>query len=309
MKLHGLFKEYIWIINTIYKAKSISFSDLNEKWIETEMSGGLEFTRLTFYRHRQGISDNFGISIECNRKTMKYYISNESVMHENSLQNWMLNTLSVNNIVSDSISLDKRIVLEPVAGSTDVLETIVKAMKKKRKVEVFYRRYGSEDTTNVIAEPYCIKLWNKRWYTLLHFYRPATEEKPERDYFGVYSIDRIEQVNVLQDSFEIKPDFDANEYFSECFGVLAGDGTPAEEVTIRAYGREVFYLRGLPMHHSQEEIRTEDDYSDFVFYIRPTTDFINNILACGSHVKVLSPKWLTDEIVSETKKTLNLYKD
>lgn len=309
MKLHGLFKEYIWIINTIYRAKNISFADLNEKWLQTEMSGGLEFTRLTFYRHRRGIFDNFGISIECNRRTMKYYISNESVMQENSLQNWMLNTLSVNNIVSDSISLDKRIVLEAIAGSTETLETIVKAMKKKKKVEVIYRRYGSEETTTVTAEPYCIKLWNKRWYTLLHFYRPATDEKPERDYFGVYSIDRIEQVNIIQESFEIKSDFDAKEFFSECFGVLAGDGTPAEEVTIRAYGRKVFYLRGLPMHHSQLEINTQDDYSDFVYYIRPTTDFINNILTCGSNVKVLSPEWLAKEIVNETSKVLNLYKE
>ena len=307
MKLHGLFKEYIWIINTVYRAKRITLSEINELWLDTEMSRGKEFSRLAFWRHRQGIQENFGIHIECDRRTMGYYICNESVMHENSLQNWMLNTLSVNNIVSDSISMDKRIVLEAIAGSSDVLETLVKAMKRMQKVQLTYQRYGSDTTSTVTAEPYCIKLWNKRWYTLLHFFRPATNEKPERDYFGVYSIDRIRTINVTSETFTLKPDFDANEYFSECFGILAGDGTPAENIVVRAYGKEIYSLRGLPMHHSQKEVFTAADYADFSYYIRPATDFIDNILARGSRVKVISPSWLANKVKEELTSAINLY--
>lgn len=309
MKLHGLFKEYIWIINTVYRAKNITLAEINERWTRTDMSGGQEFSRLAFYRHRQGILENFGINIECNRHTMGYHISNENVMHENSLQNWMLNTLSVNNIISDSIGLDKRIVMESIAGSNEVLETIVKAMKKMVKVKLTYQRYGADNASNITAEPYCIKLWNKRWYALLHFYRPATDEKPERDYFGVYSIDRIQEINLTTEAFALKSNFDANNYFSECFGILAGDGTKAEEVVIRAYGKEVFYLRGLPIHHSQTEIATTDNYADFAFYIRPSTDFVDNILAHGPRIKVLKPKWLVDKVMSEYVDAISLYKD
>lgn len=307
MKLHKLFKEYIWIINIVYQSKGITLADLNEEWVKTEMSGGLEFTRLTFYRHRKGIDENFRISIECDRRTMKYYIANEKVMRENSLQNWMLNTLSVNNIISNSSSLDSRILLESIAGSNDILETIVKAMEKSKKIEVVYHRYGYADSTKFVAEPYCIKLWNKRWYTVFHRYRPATDEKPEREYLGVYSIDRIEQVNILQESFVMKNDFDAKGFFSECFGVITGDGSQVEEVFLRAFGQQVYYLRGLPMHHSQEEFETEDGYSDFRLIIRPTQDFINNLLSCGSSVKVLQPKWLADKIKEEMIRAAKMY--
>ena len=35
-----LFKEYIWLVETIHKAGKITLAELNERWLETEMSGG-----------------------------------------------------------------------------------------------------------------------------------------------------------------------------------------------------------------------------------------------------------------------------
>lgn len=59
-----LFKEYIWLVNTIYRAGKISLSDINKKWIRTEMSGGAELARTTFNRHKEAIEDIFGIYID-----------------------------------------------------------------------------------------------------------------------------------------------------------------------------------------------------------------------------------------------------
>ena len=41
MKIPTLFKEYIWLIETIYEAGKISFAEINEKWCRTEESGGV----------------------------------------------------------------------------------------------------------------------------------------------------------------------------------------------------------------------------------------------------------------------------
>ena len=41
MKIPTLFKEYIWLVNTIRRAKRISLAEINEKWINTDMSGGI----------------------------------------------------------------------------------------------------------------------------------------------------------------------------------------------------------------------------------------------------------------------------
>jgi hypothetical protein len=55
MKPSGIFKQYIWIINTIYRSKYITLQELNERWVQTEMSEGMPMNRITFNRHRAAI--------------------------------------------------------------------------------------------------------------------------------------------------------------------------------------------------------------------------------------------------------------
>lgn len=47
-----LFKEYVWLVNTIYKARHITLDEINRKWVQTDMSGGVEIARSTFGRHK-----------------------------------------------------------------------------------------------------------------------------------------------------------------------------------------------------------------------------------------------------------------
>ena len=102
MKIPTLFREYIWLVETVQQAGRITFAEINKKWVKTEMSGGVDFSRTTFNRHRDAILDIFGIIIECDRKDgSKYYIENEHVLCEDSVQNWMLATLSVSNMVGE----------------------------------------------------------------------------------------------------------------------------------------------------------------------------------------------------------------
>ena len=95
MKTTEKFKEYIWLVNTIYKARKITLVEINEKWVDTDMSGGVALARSTFNRHKDAIEDIFGIYIDCDRQNgYKYYIGNANVLREDTIQNWMLSTLS-----------------------------------------------------------------------------------------------------------------------------------------------------------------------------------------------------------------------
>ena len=95
------------------------------------MSGGVEMSRTTFYRHKCAIEDMFGIYIECDRKNgNKYYIGNEEVLREESVQNWMLSTLSVSNMLGESQSLHQRILLENIPSGDEKLQVVINAMKE-----------------------------------------------------------------------------------------------------------------------------------------------------------------------------------
>ena len=297
MTIPAKFKEYIWLVNTIRKARRITFAEIQEKWLDTDMSEGVELARSTFARHKDAIEDIFGIYIDCDRQNgYEYYIGNDYVLREDSVQNWMLSTLSVNNVISESLSLQDRILLQEVPYEGEYLKLVIDAMKKGVRVAVDYRKYGTDRPNHLDFEPYCIKMFKQRWYVLGHFHRDATEEKPESDYFGLFSFDRIQNMTLTDIKFQIDPDFDAQSYFDECYGVLIGDGTKSERIVIRAYGYERYYIRDLPIHKSQREIGRGENFADFELYMRPTVDLSGHLLSRGCQIKVLSPQWLADEL-------------
>lgn len=153
MKAPAIFKEYIWLVNIIHRAGKISLAEINEKYRETDMSGGLDFSRSTFNRHKDAIQDIFGIYIECDRKTgHKYYIGNSKVLSGNTVQNWMLSSLSVSNIITDSLSIQDRILIESIPEDS-YLEPLIEAMKKSLRVEMQYRRFGAEESRTFTFDP------------------------------------------------------------------------------------------------------------------------------------------------------------
>lgn len=300
MKIPILFKEYIWLIETIYQAGKITFAEINQKWQRREESGGVEFSRTTFNRHRDAILDMFGVVIECDRKDgNRYYIYNKEVLRDNSIANWLYSTLSVGNMLDENMGLQNRILLESIPSGSLRLKQITKAMRDSRRISMTYRKYGADESRTYTLEPYCVKLFKRRWYLLARMSMGA---------FAVFSLDRILEIEMLSDKFTIDPDFDAESYFGECYGIVVGDGTELVRVVLRAYGQEPYYLRDLPLHHSQRELESTDEYTDFELLIRPTSDFKASLMARGEWLQVISPQWLADDIICWHKAALERYK-
>lgn len=300
MTTYTKFKEYIWLVNTIYKAKSITLADINEKWLMTEMSEGIPMSRTTFYRHRNAIEEIFGIYIECDKKKgNKYYIGNDYVLGEDSIQNWMLSTLSVSNVVSECKSLHNRILLENVPSGGELLKQIIRAMKESRQISITYHRYSAPNSNTYTIEPYCMKLFRQRWYLL---------GKLSNGYLSTFSLDRIEKVELLKEKYKVPDNFDGAEYFHDSYGMLTDDKMAVERIVLRAYGYEPYYLRDLPLHHSQREIDTTEEHTDFELQLKPTSDFKAKLLSRGQWLEVLEPKSLADEIIEWHQAAIDRYK-
>lgn len=303
MRTQVIFKQYIWLLDTIRRHRKLSLAEINELWVDTEMSEGVEIARTTFNRHREAIADIFGIDIECDRSDgNRYYIENGDVLRGNSIQNWMLSTIAMSNVLSESTSLHKRIMIETANTSNDLLRRVIEAMKQMRRVCIHYRRYGHDEAKILTFDPYCIKQFKNRWYILGHFSRKANDEEREEyqtdiiEYFGMFAFDRIEEFTITNERFTMPDDFSAEDYFNDYFGVLVHDGTEMERIVLRAYGYEQYYMQDLPLHHSQRVIAQGEDYTDFELCMKPTIDFNTAILSRGSLIRVLQPQWLADEI-------------
>ncbi len=100
----------------------------------------MPMSRATFNRHRQEILEIFGIDIDCDRSEgNRYYIAGDEDFDCDSIQEWMLSTLSVGSLLLQSLSLKDRILLEHIPSANETLKQILQAMKKNVKIVVEHK--------------------------------------------------------------------------------------------------------------------------------------------------------------------------
>ncbi|MBQ7420431.1 MAG: WYL domain-containing protein [Prevotella sp.] len=294
MKPAIIFHQYIWLINMLRQYRRMTLEELNQRWIADEVAEGNPLSRSSFNRHRDAILDMFGVIIDCDSR-YHYFISNPEVLDDDSLERWMLSTLTVGSVLSDSAALKERIILENVPAGEEFLQTIIRAIKAGRRILLGYQRFGAEAYEKIVS-PYALKLFHQRWYLLSFTGR----------HYAIYSLDRMLSVTLTDESFTLPDDFSPQQYFSEYFGVLT-DETPMTHIVLRAYGNMANYLRTLPLHTSQREVAQKDDYVDFSLDLRPTSDFIGEILSHDAALEVMEPLTLRQQLQRRIKDMCQRY--
>ena len=292
-----------WIVDTIYKARKITFEDLNRKWMDNvDLSGGEEMLKRTFHKWKWNIFDTFGLSIECEKTVpYRYFISNMSEMKNGTIENWLLSTYSVSNSLIESKSIKDRIILEDIPSGHNYLDSIIDAMKKNRFIHILYYNYWREDTREHYVMTLCVKLFRQRWYMAGRSW-PSGEDL-------LYCLDRIRDFRLSIHTFNLPEDFSPQEYFDGCFGIIADKKCKVEDVILKVNAGQANYLRDLPMMpgENQKEIERNDEYSIFKIHVRPSFDFQQELLWNREDLEVLEPLWLRKEIAGIVKRMLNKY--
>lgn len=297
MKQIQLFRQYIWIINTLRLNGKLTLSQLSRKWMDDCVTDGNPLARSTFNRHRDMILDLFGVIIGCEEKTYRYYISNPSVLEDDGLMPWLFSTITVHGVLADSVAVKDRVVLEDVPAGMEYLSLIVRAIKSNHRLLIGYQKFGVEGYEKVVS-PYALKLFHQRWYLLA---------RTADDQMRIYALDRLTKAELTTEPFTMPRGFSPKAYFAEYFGVLTIP-VPMAHVVIRAYDTAPNYLRTLPLHHSQREIATTPDYCDFALDLRPTTDFLGQLLSQGARIEVLEPEQLRQQIEQMVEENLKRYR-
>lgn len=300
----SLINKYVWVIETIYRRHKISYNDLNELWVnDKDISRGKDLPKRTFDNWRVVIGDMFGIDISNeNSGRYRYYIENEEDINENGIRSWLYNAFSVSNALANSQSIKDRILLEYIPSGQEYLHPIISAMKENRVLNITYHSYWKDVESNFDVQPYCVKLFRQRWY--MEAKSTYYDEGPR-----IYSLDRIRELNTKDETFVMPKDWNAEEYFNGCFGIIADQSVEKQIVKLKATAIQAKYIRDLKIHESQKEIERNEEYSIFTFNIRPQFDFQQEILKNGEDVEVLEPQWLREEIAGKIKRMSDSYKE
>ena len=299
-----LFKRYIWLIDTIYRAKKITLKEINNKWLRTSTSlsdraENEPIPNRTFHNHRAAIEDFFDIIIECDKSTNEYYIENADQLANSTARNWLLNTLTVSNLVNESHKIKNRILFENIPSGQQFLTTVIEAMRDELILEMTYQPFWHDEAHTFEIEPYVLKIFKQRWYLLA--YNPSVEG------FRIYALDRVQELHTTEKTFKMPKDFDAEAHFQHSFGIIVDENVAPCTVKIKTFGQKSRYFQTLPLHVSQEEVKRGKDYSVFRYFLSPTYDFRQEVLSHGDEVEVVEPKWLREEISGVAKRIGEVY--
>lgn len=295
-----LIDKYVWLIQTLINAgsKGLSLRQLERKW---ENRYNENYPRRTFNNHREAIAEVFGIEIECDRSTNTYYISADELSSLDSSHKWLINTFTVGNLLSlGEKRLRGRVSVEDIPSGQFHLTTIMQAMDDNRIVIIDYKKYTAERPETLHVAPYAVRECERRWYLVGY----CQERKDMR----VYGLDRIKNIEIIEEHFELAKEFDVEELFANSFGAFL-ENKEASSIEILASETEARYLRDLPLHHSQREDGMCGD--KVVFRLRTVINF-DMILALsrlGDRIEITAPDSLRKAVYEEHKRACRLYEN
>ena len=294
------FNRYIWLLNTLLQYKQLAYEEINALWKESCLGSGAPLPLRTFHQHKNAVEELFGIEIKCNPSNgYKYYISTPDTLKNDSIRKWLLNSFTLSNMITAGHNMKDRILFEEIPCGTEYLQTVIEAMQKSKELLIDYQQfYGHRETFNI--QPYAMKVYHQRWYVVGYI----------KELGGIRNIalDRTLEMNLSDISFTLPQNFNAEKYYANTVGIYVNEKLKPTKVKIRAYGKQIEYLRSLPLHRSQKEGTSKyGEFCEFEYKLCLTPELSTHILAMGENVEVLEPIELRDEIKRRLKECLTKY--
>ena len=294
----NLINRYVWLVDTISRYGRITLKDLNKAWLRSDISEGKPLARRTFFHYRDGVEEMFDINIQCDKSTFEYYIDDTGGENNARLRSWLVDSVSMSGTLSNAHDISERIMLENVPSAREHLPIVLDALKQNRRIRFSYKSYTrSLPTDGIVLEPYFVKIFKQLWYVI------GLNVKDNQ--IKTYALDRMSQLNLLQETFDMPHNIDPSEFFKDCFGIITNKNS-AKRIILRVEPTQAKYFRALPLHHSQQE-EVHDHYSVFTYKMRITYDLKEELMSHGASIEVLEPKELKLLIRDELEKALKNY--
>ena len=295
----NLVNRYVWLVDTINRYGRITLNEIMEAWLRSDISEGKPLPRRTFFHYRDGIEEMFDINIVCDRSTFEYYIDSSGGESNARMQSWLVDSVSISDMLRNAHGVNDRIMLENVPSARKRLPVIIDAMKQNHRISFSYKSYTRTRPTNdILLEPYFVKIFKQLWYVIGYNVKDKV--------IKTYSLDRMSHLNMLPDVFTMPDGINPSEFFKDCFGIITNQNEP-KRIVLRVEPTQAKFFRALPLHNSQQE-EIHDNYSVFTYKMRITYDLKEELMSHGASIEVVEPKELKTLIRTELERALDNYR-
>ncbi len=146
--------------------------------------------------------------------------------------------------------------------------------------------------------PCFLRIFEGRWYLIAEYTNHSKAK--------TFALERISELNIGELRLVPSPKATPDAYYEGCFGIIHEGRKPCL-IRLRADRQQRCYLRAQPLHESQEEVETADEYSIFSYYLRPSFDFYQKVLWMREKVELLGPEEVRREFAAIVAKIAGMY--
>lgn len=291
---------YNIIIKKLRK-RPATFAEIEEYLaLESEIQAyNFNISKRTFQRDRDDIRSLYNIDILFDFSKKVYYIDfdEQPEANERILEAFdTFNALNLTDRLSKHIHFEKR---KP--QGTEHLYGLLHAMKNQVQITFVYQKYWEDELTERTVEPYALKEFKNRWYIL--------SKDLSDNAIKSFAIDRITDLDISKRKFTVPKDFDVNEYYRYCFGIISPNGHQPEDVILSFNAFQGKYIKSLPLHDSQRILVDNADELRIQLKLFITHDFFMELLSFGDNLKILEPQSLIDDLKSTVRNINKRYEE
>lgn len=254
-------------------------------------------SKRTFQRDLEDIRLLYNIDIvyDFSRKVFFIDFDEQPEVNERILEAFdTFNALNISDRLSNFIHFEKR---RP--QGTENLYGLLHAIKNKVQISFSYQKFWEDEITIRTTEPYALKEFKNRWYVL------ANDLKDKK--VKSFALDRLSELEITSKKFQLPNDFNVNEHFKYCFGIISPNEHKPQEVILSFVPFQGKYIKTLPLHESQEILKDNESELLVKLTLFITLDFFMEILSHGDNVKVIQPDSLIADLKNSYKNATNLY--
>jgi len=298
MSTTELLLRYIHIVNRVSKSPA-TFKEIDDYLTRQSAFQDYKFniSQRQFLRDLKKIGSILEIEIYYDPRQGVYLI-NEAEFSELSRRRLeafdTFNALKIGDSTSRLIHFEKR---RP--QGTENLFGVLHAIKNNLQINFTYQKFWEEQSTERSVHPLALKEFKNRWYLLAKDMKNGA--------IKTFALDRLTTLDITPIKFKPSPDFDIEEQFRYCFGIISPTDEEPQEIILSFTPFQGKYIKSLPLHESQKILIDDKNELRIKLKLFVTHDLIMELLSFGDNMKVLQPDSLISHIRTDHKTAYQQY--
>jgi len=295
-------RKCLYLINLLERKGAMTLKEINECYQYSSIYEGDNIIPRTFLRYKDFIEVNFPCYIEYNARTGKYELHRHKALYgeDDSLFDYLLSAYHIEGMTELALKHREKIMLSDAPTGVENVQMILEAIDKKKGIVCDYYSFNKKTKKSHVMIPYFLRTWEQRWYL-------AAELNNHHHGIAIFALERMDNLSLTEEKMTPTHNITVDEYFDGCFGANHSDEQKPERILIKVYSTQVEYVKALPIHESQKEIETTDEWSIFEYRLVPCYNFYQQLLWHREKLEVIEPQYVRDEIKITIQKMLEHY--